>query len=87
MNFNQIKLSPQSMKVLNALRDIGLTRGFELRRKAELPGSQDLVTAIEPLVRANLVAASGTLDAYSIDSAQFAPLSQAFKSGSLIVEA
>ena len=80
------KISKESLRVLDTLRNSGVVRGFELRRKANLIGSADLSKAVQPLLQANFIVASGSLDAQSIDSAQFAPLSQAFTSSNLIVE-
>ena len=81
-----MKITENSRKVLDALRRSGVTRGFELRHMASLSTSQDLAEAVRPLLQANLVTASGSLDPTSVESTQFAPLAQAFTSSNVIIE-
>jgi hypothetical protein len=66
-------VTPQSLKVLRLLRNVGVIRGFELQRRAAME-PPELIDALTPLVAQNLVAASGTLDVDSLARTQFAPL-------------
>ena len=70
-------LSEASQRVLKVVQESGLVRGFELQRLAKLDSSAEFKEAVSPLVKYNLIAASGALDEDVIDRTQFAPLPSA----------
>jgi hypothetical protein len=73
-----IEMTPESRKVLQIILDSGTIRGFELKRRSELPPAQ-FIDAVRPLIEQRYITASGSVCPETVDRVQFAPLSGAYE--------